>query len=84
MKKGDLFELHLGAPMEREKLIALRDALESARYQGVLTVRHNEKWITYKSDKEMASALSALNKKIAVLEGRRPPRVVLTYARKGL
>lgn len=46
--------------MEREKLIALRDALESARYQGVLTVRHNEKWITYKSDKEMASALSAL------------------------
>ena len=70
--------------MEREKLTALRDALESARYQGVLTVRHNEKWITYKSDKEMASALSALNKKIAVLEGRRPPRVVLTYARKGL
>lgn len=71
--------------MTIEQLLAQRDALRAARYQGVLTVRAGDKWITYKSDKEMAAALGSLEGEIAALEGRpRRKKVLLTYGQKGL
>ena len=35
------------------------DALEKARYSGVLSVRHGDTSTTFKTDAEMASALAA-------------------------
>lgn len=34
--------------MESEHLIAMRDTLRAARYNGALTVRAGDKWVTYK------------------------------------
>lgn len=70
--------------MELVQLKEQLEALKLARYQGVLTVRSNEKWVTYKSDKEMASAQAALEREIASYQGKRPPRRLLTYGLKGL
>lgn len=70
--------------MTLEQLRAQRDALRTARYQGVLIVRAGDKWVNYKSDKEMASALAALEREIAALEGRKRRRTLHTYAQKGL
>ncbi len=70
--------------MEIEQLIALRDSLRVARYNGALTVRAGDKWVTYKSDKEMASALNALEREIAARTGKRGNKRLLTYAEKGL
>lgn len=70
--------------MTLEQLHAQRDALRAARYQGVLTVRAGDKWVTYKSDREMAAALAALERDIAVAEGGKKRRRLLTYGQKGL
>ena len=70
--------------MELNELTAQRDALKQARYEGILTVRAGEKWVTYKTDKEMAAALAALERDIANLQKKRPPRRLLTYGLKGL
>lgn len=70
--------------MELSQLHAMREALRSARFTGALTVRAGDKWVTYKSDKEMGSALAALEREIASLEGRRKRKRLLTYATKGL
>lgn len=70
--------------MTLEQLQLQRDALRAARYQGVLTVRAGDKWVTYKSDAEMRAALAAIDREIAVLEGRPRRRRLLTYGKKGL
>ena len=70
--------------MELPQLRAQRDALRAARYTGALTVRAGDKWVTYKSDREMASALAALEREIAALEGRTKTRRLLPYGEKGL
>ncbi len=70
--------------MELSQMQAMRDSLKAARYSGTLTVRAGDKWVTYKSDKELASALAALEREIASLEGRPRKKRFLTYGKKGL
>lgn len=70
--------------MDIQELRSQRDSLRAARYQGVLLVRAGDKWVTYKSDREMASALAALERDIAALECRKRRRALYTYAQKGL
>lgn len=70
--------------MDIQQLRAQHDALRAARYQGVLTVRAGDKWVTYKSDKEMASALAALEREIDTLTGKKRCKTLRTYAKKGL
>ncbi len=64
--------------MTLEQLKAQREALKAARFNGVLTVKAGDKWITYKSDAEIQSALSNLEREIAKAEGR--PRVPVASA----
>ena len=70
--------------MELTQLRAQRDTLRAARYSGVLTVRAGDKWVTYRSDKELVAALNAIEKEIASLEGRQRTKRLLTYGEKGL
>lgn len=70
--------------MDLTQLIALRNALKTARYQGVLSLKAGDKWVTYKSDAEMRSALSALERDIALMQGKPKSRSLKTYASKGL
>jgi hypothetical protein len=70
--------------MEPQELITLRDTLRAARYNGALTVRAGDKWVTYKSDKEMATALDALERELAAITGKKRKKCMLTYAEKGL
>ena len=69
--------------MTLEQLQQQCEALRTARYQGVLTVRAGDKWVTYKSDAEMRAALAAIDREIAVLQGRPRRRRLLTYGKKG-
>ena len=51
-------------------LTAFRDSLRAARYQGAREVRDaNGEMIAYKSDREMAAAMQALESEIAALSG---------------
>jgi hypothetical protein len=70
--------------MTLAQLKAQREALQSARFDGVLTVRAGDKWVTYKSDAELQSALHDLDREIAQAEGRPRARRIRTYAGKGL
>jgi len=70
--------------MTIEQLKAQREALKAARFNGVLTVKAGDKWITYKSDAEIQSALSDLEREIDKAEGRPRARRIRTYAGKGL
>ena len=51
--------------MTLEQLKAQREALQAARFNGVLTVKAGDKWVTYKSDAELQSALHDLDREIA-------------------
>lgn len=70
--------------MTLEHLKAQREALQSARFNGVLTVKAGAKWVTYKSDAQLQSALDDLEREIAITEGRPRARRIRTYAGKGL
>jgi hypothetical protein len=59
--------------MTLEQLKAQREALQAARFNGVLTVKAGDKWVTYKSDAELQSALHDLEREIAQT-GRPPAR----------
>jgi hypothetical protein len=74
----------IGVFMNLEQLKIHREALQTARLSGVLTVRTGEKYVTYKSDKEMQSTLADLERQIANLEGRSTPRRIRTFCAKGL
>jgi hypothetical protein len=65
------------------QLTAWRDALMAARYQGVRTVEHDGKRVTYATDSEMAAALADLNRKIAGAGGSRIS-VVRIVSSKGI
>lgn len=66
-------------------LIALRDSLVRARLAGVLTFRdQNGEAITYRTDSEMARALSAANALIAAAQGGQPVNTLKFQTSKGL
>ncbi len=67
--------------MTFEQLKIQREALQSARFNGVLTVKAGDKWATYKSDAELQSALGDLDREIAKLEGRPHARRIPCAAR---
>ncbi len=50
-------------------LIAMRDALEKARFSGTRSVDYAGRRVDYKSDAEMKTALNDLNRKIASASG---------------
>jgi hypothetical protein len=58
-------------------LQAQLEAAKAARRSGVKELWFGERRIFYKSDKEMATAIAALETEIANLEGTRRPRSVV-------
>lgn len=70
--------------MALSQLQSQREALRSALYQGVLSVRAGDKTVTYKSNTEMKNALAALEQEIAEKEGKNKVKRILPYANKGL
>jgi hypothetical protein len=46
--------------MTLEQLKAQREALKAARFNGVLTVKAGDKWVTYKSDAELLRCRTAV------------------------
>jgi len=68
-----------------EQLTAARDALTLARASGVREVRDSDGSTTvYKSDAEMAGALSALEGQISQLARGQPARQIHFTTSKGL
>jgi len=65
-------------------LIAKRDALETARFEGVTSVTYDGRHIQYRSDAEMATAIADLNRRIAACNGQRPVSMITFSSRKGL
>lgn len=70
--------------MNLNELRAARDELQSARFDGVRTVRFGEDNVEYKSDSEMATALAAIEAEIAKLERGARPRTFYPSTSKGL
>ena len=70
--------------MTLEQLKAQREALQAARFNGVLTVKAGDKTLTYKSNTEIQAALSDLEREIARLQGRPRARRIRTVCGKGL
>jgi hypothetical protein len=67
-----------------DQLVAARDALLDARASGVREVRdQNGETITYKGDREMATALAALDREIAQATGRAAPTTLRFRTSKG-
>ena len=65
-------------------LRARRDALSAQRFSGVARVSYDGKTVDYRSVAEIDRALEALDREIAVLEGRRIVRHVRITTTKGL
>ena len=70
--------------MTLEQLKAQREALQAARLSGVFQIKAGDKWITYRSDKEIQAALADVDREIARMEGRPRPRRIRAYCSKGL
>ena len=70
--------------MTLEQLKTQREALQAARFNGVLTVKAGDKTVTYKSNIEIQAALSDLEREIARLQGRPRARRIRTICGKGL
>ena len=70
--------------MTLEQLKAQQEALQAARFNGVLTVKAGDKTVTYKSNTEIQAALSDLEREIARLQGRPRARRIRTVCGKGL
>ena len=70
--------------MTLEQLKAQQEALQAARFNGVLTVKAGDKTVTYKSNIEIQAALSDLERELARLQGRPRARRVRTVCGKGL
>jgi hypothetical protein len=65
-------------------LRARRDALTAQRSSGVARVSYDGKTVDYRSLAEIDRAIEALDREIAVAEGRRIVRQVRVTAAKGL
>ena len=70
--------------MTLEQLKAQQEALQAARFNGVLTLKSGDKTVTYKSNAEIQAALSDLEREIARLQGRPRARRIRTVCGKGL
>ena len=70
--------------MTPDRLAAWREALQEARFRGVLTVKAGDKSVTYRSDAELAAAIAAVEVELAQTSGRRRPRFLATTTAKGL
>ncbi len=70
--------------MTLDDMKARLEALLAARWRGVRSIDVEGRRISYATDAEMASAITDLEKRIAVLESGKPRRRVLTSGRKGL
>ena len=70
--------------MTLEELTACRDQLRRARYMGIMTVAFGEDTVTYKSDAQMASALTALETEISKLTRGPRSRTIYPQTTKGL
>ena len=71
--------------MTKADMVAARSALQASRAAGVLTFRdQNGEMVTYKSDREMAAALAALDRDIATLDGVARPHTIHFNMSKGL
>jgi len=70
--------------MTLEQLKTQREALQAARFNGVLTVRAGDKLVTYKSDADLRAAMGDLEQEIAKAEGRVRARSIRTYCSKEL
>ena len=69
--------------LEASELEALRDALILARAKGLRAVEYDGRRTEYRSDPEMAAAISDLDARIARASGSRP-RTVAFAASKGV
>jgi len=65
-------------------LRARRDALSAQRSSGVARVSYDGKTVEYRSVAEIDRAIEALDREIAVVEGRRIVRHVRVTTTKGL
>lgn len=62
-----------------------RDDLLKARAQGIRSLKdQNGEEIAFSSDREMASAISALDREIAALVAGQPPKSIIFRTSKGL
>jgi hypothetical protein len=62
-----------------------RESLFEARVNGVRTFRdQNGEEVTYSSDREMATALAAVDREIQALTGGQPPKSIIFRTSKGL
>ncbi len=65
-------------------LRARRDVLSTQRSSGVARVSYDGKTVDYRSVAEIDQAIEALDREIAVLEGRRFVRQIRVTTSKGL
>jgi len=70
--------------MTFDELTVQRDVLLAARYRGVRTVEIEGRRVTYATDAEMASAITDLERRIALAGSNGRRRRILTSASKGL
>lgn len=67
-----------------DQLIKARDALFASRASGTLSFRdQNGEEVVYKSDRQMAAALTALDREIAEMAGRKIPTKLTFVTSKG-
>lgn len=66
-----------------EEMRALLKDLKTARYSGAKRVRFRERDVTYRTDEEMARAITALENDIAVAGGARKTRHVILSTFRG-
>lgn len=68
-----------------DKLIQRRDDLRKSRASGVMEVEdQNGERVRYKSDQQMAAALSDLDRQIAEIQGRATPSSFHFQTSKGV
>lgn len=70
--------------MTLPELIARRDRLRRARFNGVATVKIDGEDVTYKTDAQIAAALTALGTEIAKLTRGTRSRKTYPQTTKGL
>jgi hypothetical protein len=73
--------------LDADALRAELAGLQKARWGGALTVKYQANGVTrettYKSDRELAAAITDLLGQLAEVEGLRPPRSFVVHSSKG-
>lgn len=70
--------------MTLAELIARRDRLRRARFNGAATVRIDGEEVTYKTDAQIAAAMAALETEIAKMTRGQRSRTTYPQTTKGL